>query len=183
MAKHYLKHIVLLSSILLLCFVVFHYTNQFKETITLLKINQWEVSKQRSDIDKMKAEIKKLITEDSLATQVIFSNSVENLTLLFELIRDDYELENYNFQIENSEKIEALRGSAFYDVIVTQVSLSFSVDSKMKFYMFLDELVEKIPGHVYVKSITFATKERELYTVLKLEIYTLKMKHLDSPGY
>lgn len=178
MLKQYLRYILLIVSFLFLLGITFYYNREIKEISTLLELNEWEVTKQRSDIEKTKAEIKKLITEDSLATQIIFANKIENLNLLFELIRDDYGLKNYSFVIKHSNKIEVLRGSSYYDVLSTNVTLSFTSDSRIKLYMFIEELMSKIPGHVHIKSIALTTVRNSLYSVLELEIYTLGIKDL-----
>ncbi|WP_231861855.1 hypothetical protein [Neorickettsia sp. 179522] len=155
-----------------------YYNTRILEVTHQLRLNAWEAVKQQSDIERTKAEIRKLITEDSLATQIIFANKIENLNLLFELIRDDYDLENYNFLIQNSIRVDTVKQSSFYDVILTDVTLSFTADSRMRFYMFLDEVISKIPGHVHIKSVAFTMIENTLYVVLDLGIYTLSVKNL-----
>ncbi|ACT69720.1 hypothetical protein ACJZTR_03270 [Neorickettsia risticii] len=178
MSRCCLKYGLLLFSFLLLCGAALYYNTRILEVTHQLRLNKWETIKQQSDIERTKAEIRKLITEDSLATQIIFANKIENLNLLFELIRDDYELENYNFLVKNSIRVDTVKQSSFYDVILTDVTLSFTADSRMRLYMFLDEVISKIPGHVHIKSVAFTMIENVLYVVLDLGIYTLSVKNL-----
>lgn len=155
-------------------FTCIHYQTKAQSITEEIKFKQWEIRSIAEKLDHIKREIKRTITEDTIATQIIFSSGKEDFILLFDFIDDEYDLRTYNFDIKDSQKINIYKNSQFYDVLKTEISVNFETDSQLKLYAFLEEIISKIPGYVHVKTLDFIKNGRKIQGFFTLTVYTLK---------
>jgi hypothetical protein len=172
----YIKLVILLILLFILFFILFFYTKKINLVEQHIKVKSWELNSSIEKLKYLKDKIDRIMIEDTLATQIVFSGKKQDFLLFLDFFDDDYNVKNANYHVSDPKKVQIQKDSKFYDVIMVKISMQFETNSELKLYMFLEELVERIPGYVYIQTLDFTKNAKEIKGFLSFKIYVLKLK-------
>lgn len=166
--------LVLLSLILFL--IVFFYDQKIDLLHGSIKVKTWELETANEKLKSLKERIDRVILEDTLATQIVFSGRKQDFLLFLDFFDDNYGVKNVNYYITNPKKVKIRKESKYYDVAMVKISMQFETNSELKLYMFIEDLMERIPGYVYIQTFDFAKSTRSIKGFLSFKVYVLQPK-------
>ena len=170
-----LKVIFIFLLMIILTYTIFYYTDDWLVLNQTLAAIERNIRISQDKILSIKSEIKQIFIENSLAEEIIFSSQKEDFLLFFDFLDDDYNLKDVNYDA-SEPKITAINNGSFFQVVFTQVSITFRCDSQIKLYMFLDEIIDKTPGYVYINHLNFVKNKGLFNVAVRLNIYSIREK-------